>query len=159
MGRYREMSVTQLPARSSTGSVLPVISRWIVDPVASCLPVLRSEIRSFAQRAGLAPEEVDEALLITNELVSNAIHHARTQCRVTLRLTASTVRIFVSDHSTAVPVLRAQVRHAPRGGGLPLVCRPAPPRGWARPPPGQNPWGALGPAPPPPRRPAARCGG
>jgi anti-sigma regulatory factor (Ser/Thr protein kinase) len=141
------MSVTQLPARSSTGSVLPVISRWIVDPVASCLPVLRSEIRSFAQRAGLAPEEVDEALLITNELVSNAIHHARTQCRVTLRLTASTVRIFVSDHSTAVPVLRAQVRHARRGRGIRIVAGLARRWGWTGHRAGKTVWASLDRAP------------
>jgi hypothetical protein len=37
--------------------------------------------------AGLAPKEVDDAVLITNALVSNAIDHTRTQCCVTLRLT------------------------------------------------------------------------
>jgi two-component sensor histidine kinase len=39
---------------------------------------------------------VEDAVLISHELVGNAIDHARTQCRVTVRLTASTVRIFVS---------------------------------------------------------------
>jgi hypothetical protein len=50
---------------------------------------------------------VEDAVLISHELVGNAIDHARTQCRVTVRLTASTVRIFVSDHSSG-PVLRTR---------------------------------------------------
>jgi hypothetical protein len=59
---------------------------------------------------------VEDAVLISHELVGNAIDHARTQCRVTVRLAASTVRIFVSDHSSAVP-----------------VCGPGPARpAWAR---------------------------
>jgi hypothetical protein len=52
---------------------------------------------------------VEDAVLISHELVDNAIDHARTQCRVTVRLTASTVRIFMSDYySSAVPVLRTR---------------------------------------------------
>jgi hypothetical protein len=51
---------------------------------------------------------VEDAVLISHKLVGNAIDHARTQCRVTVRLAASTVRIFVSDHSSAVPVLRTR---------------------------------------------------
>ena len=58
------MSVTRLPTRSISGSVLPAVSRWVVDPAARCLPVLRGEISRFARRAGLAPAEVDDAVLI-----------------------------------------------------------------------------------------------
>ena len=141
------MSVIRLPPRSPSGLVLPAMSRWLVDPVAGCLPVLRGEIRSFAQRAGLAPMEVDDALLITNELVSNAIHHARTQCRVTLRLTASTVRIFVSDHSTAAPVLRAQGRHALRGRGIRIVAALARRWGWTGHHAGKTVWASMDRAP------------
>jgi anti-sigma regulatory factor (Ser/Thr protein kinase) len=123
------------------------MSRWIVDPVAGCLPVLRGEIRSFGRRAGLAPTEVDDALLITNELVGNAIDHARTQCRVTLRLTASTIRIFVSDHSTAVPVLRAQDRHARRGRGIRIVAGLARRWGWTGHHGGKTVWASMDRAP------------
>jgi hypothetical protein len=83
-------------------------------------------------------------VLITNELVSNAIDHARTQCRVMVRLTPSTVRIFVSDHSTAVPVLQAYGRHALRGRG-PHRCRPDSALGLERPSRGQDRMGVDGP--------------
>jgi hypothetical protein len=49
-------------------------------------------------------------VLITNELVSDAIGHARTPCRVTMRLTASTVQIFMSDGTAqAIPEGAEQV--------------------------------------------------
>jgi anti-sigma regulatory factor (Ser/Thr protein kinase) len=147
IGRYREVSVTQLPARSVSGSVLPAVSRWIVDPAAGCLPVLRGEISSFARRAGLAPKEVEDAVLITNELVSNAIDHARTQCRVTMRLTASTVRIFVSDHSSVAPVLRTQGRHALRGRGIRIVASLARRWGWNGHHGGKTVWASMDRAP------------
>ena len=141
------MSVTLLSSRSIPGSGLPRMSRWVVDPVASCLPVLRGEISSFAQRAGLSPTEVEDALLIANELVSNAIDHARTQCRVTVRLTASTVRIFVSDHSAGVPVLLAQGRHAVRGRGIRIVSGLARLWGWNGHHGGKTVWASMDRAP------------
>jgi len=141
------MSVTRLPSRSISGSVLPAVSRWVVDPAARCLPVLRGEISRFARRAGLAPAEVDDAVLITNELVSNAIDHARTQCRVTVRLTPSTVRIFVSDHSTAVPVLQAYGRHALRGRGIRIVAGLARRWGWSGHLGGKTVWASMDRAP------------
>jgi anti-sigma regulatory factor (Ser/Thr protein kinase) len=141
------MSVTRLPSRSLSGSVLPVVSRWVVDPAARCLPVLRAEISRFARRAGLAQKEVDDAVLITNELVSNAIDHAGTQCRVTVRLTPSTVRIFVSDHSTAVPVLQAQGRHALRGRGIRIVAGLTRRWGWSGHRGGKTVWASMDRAP------------
>jgi hypothetical protein len=49
-------------------------------------------------------------VLITNELVSNAIGHACTPCRVTMRLTALTVQVFVPDGTAqAIPEGAEQV--------------------------------------------------
>ena len=99
----------------------PAIGRWTVDPVSECLSPLRTEISEFARRSGLSPDETDAALLITNELVSNVIDHARTSCRVTIRLTSTAVRIYVSDHSPAEPVLRPHDVQAARGRGIQIV--------------------------------------
>jgi hypothetical protein len=103
-------------------SSIPATRRWTIDPRNESLPVLRREIATFARWSGLVPDDIDAALLIVNELVSNVIDHAHTTGRVTMRLSSSTVRFFVSDDSPAEPVLRAPDVHAFRGRGMQIVA-------------------------------------
>jgi anti-sigma regulatory factor (Ser/Thr protein kinase) len=65
----------------------------------------------------------DIALLCTSELVTNAVLHARTEVRLSVRITGSTVRVRVSDNGAAsVPQrVRSADAHATRGRGLVLV--------------------------------------
>jgi anti-sigma regulatory factor (Ser/Thr protein kinase) len=124
-----------------------VMCRWHIKPSAEWLPVLRSEVAEFAQRSGLPPDEIDAALLIVNELVSNVIDHARSAARVTVRLTNSTVRIFVSDQSPAEPVLRPYNRHALRGRGIRIVSSLARRWGYSRHGVGKTVWASMDRAP------------
>ena len=126
---------------------MPVMRRWNFNPSVEWLPVLRSEVTEFAQRSGLPPDEIDAALLIVNELVSNVIDHARTAGRVTVRLTGSTVRIFVSDHSSAEPVLRPHDIRALRGRGIQIVAGLARRWGCSSHPMGKTVWALLDRAP------------
>jgi anti-sigma regulatory factor (Ser/Thr protein kinase) len=121
--------------------------RWTVDPAIEGLSVLRGEITEFAQRSGLSPDETDAALLIVNELASNAIDHARTPCRVTVQLTSTTVRIYVSDHSTAEPVLRPRNVSAVRGRGIQIITGLARRWGWSRHRNGKTVWASMDRAP------------
>jgi anti-sigma regulatory factor (Ser/Thr protein kinase) len=64
----------------------------------------------------------DTAAVVVSELVTNAVVHARTTCRVTLRLTADAVRIEVGDDGPGAPELREPSPSRPGGRGLRLVA-------------------------------------
>jgi anti-sigma regulatory factor (Ser/Thr protein kinase) len=64
---------------------------------------------------------VEVAVLLTSELVTNAIHHGTGPVEVCLSWDDRAVRVEVSDRSSDRPVLRPIDRDAPSGRGLLLV--------------------------------------
>ena len=65
----------------------------------------------------------DHAALVVNELVTNAVRHARTSCRLDIRLDARGLRVAVRDHGPVHPALIDDTGHLPRcGTGLHLVA-------------------------------------
>jgi anti-sigma regulatory factor (Ser/Thr protein kinase) len=111
--------------------------------VVGSIPALRHEVHDVARAWALSPDEIEVALLIVNELVSNVVDHARTACRVTIRLDRSMVRIFVSDFCPAAPVLRAHNVHALRGRGMQIVAGLARRWGWNRHRAGKTVWASI----------------
>ena len=61
----------------------------VADPGAS---VRRGRVH------GLAPRLRDDAVIVSSELVANAVQHARTECRLTVQLDARGLTIAVQDH-------------------------------------------------------------
>jgi anti-sigma regulatory factor (Ser/Thr protein kinase) len=98
--------------------------------------VLAAESRSIAQARRLIaqrlidlPEEsLEVVLLLTSELVTNAIHHGTGPVGVRLTWGDSVIRVEVQDQSPARPVVRAMDRDSLNGRGLILVERLS--RGW-----------------------------
>jgi anti-sigma regulatory factor (Ser/Thr protein kinase) len=65
---------------------------------------------------------VDEAVLLTSELMSNAVLHARTDVRVTVQAREDgTLRVEVADENPRVPMSAAPPEEAQSGRGLWLV--------------------------------------
>jgi anti-sigma regulatory factor (Ser/Thr protein kinase) len=79
--------------------------------------------RHFVQAAldDLAPEVCDTALLLTSELATNAMLHARTQFEVAVARLEDVVRIAVTDGNTRVPQPCMAPADATSGRGLALV--------------------------------------
>jgi len=71
----------------------------------------------------LPDESLAAVLLLTNELVTNAIVHGTGQVSVHVAWDDEEVRVEVDDHSTKRPVLRTIDPDAPNGRGLILVDR------------------------------------
>jgi anti-sigma regulatory factor (Ser/Thr protein kinase) len=63
----------------------------------------------------------DVVVLLTSELVTNAILHARTDIELVVRCESATIRIEVDDHSPRLPVPRHAAADASSGRGLTLV--------------------------------------
>ena len=90
----------------------------------SSVPAARRFLVEEAARWGLAPTDkaqssVETALLITSELVSNAVKAWRTRLR--LEVTAHRIVIAVSDDSESWPVLKHPDWRAKSGRGIAIV--------------------------------------
>ena len=64
---------------------------------------------------------VDITVLLTSELVTNAILHARTNVVVTIAVDPPTVRVEVSDDAEQYPEMRPPDEEATSGRGMVLV--------------------------------------
>ena len=99
-----------------------------VDPEPEQVAVVRAWVRQTLVEWELA-DLVDATLLATSELVTNAVLHARTPFRVTLRADSSTgVRVEVTDDNPRPPVRAADDEGATSGRGLQVVVGVA--SGW-----------------------------
>jgi anti-sigma regulatory factor (Ser/Thr protein kinase) len=111
-------------------------------------PALVRYARSFVRRT-LREWEVevflDDAQLIASELVSNAVLHARTEVRLTLRSDgASWVRVEVKDHNSRMPTQLTCPVDATSGRGLAIVEELAASWGVTRDGDGKMVWADLG---------------
>jgi anti-sigma regulatory factor (Ser/Thr protein kinase) len=66
-------------------------------------------------------DQTEAAVLLTSELVTNAIIHARTQVAVTIRLADEALRVVVLDESKEHPSRRSGNDELGGGRGLKLV--------------------------------------
>ena len=84
------------------------------------------EAREFAARVavGWSVHEVDDLCLVTSELTTNAVVHARTGFSVVVGLMDHSIVVEVTDGSDALPVLERYPSRCESGRGLLLVRRP-----------------------------------
>jgi len=88
------------------------------------VPRSAGEARAFVARALADWERVDDSgtvALLTSEVVTNAVIHAKSAVRLTVRLSGHTVRVTVADEDGHVPGLRSAGWAEESGRGLMLV--------------------------------------
>ena len=88
---YLRLSARQYRWMFPLGLDVPRDARRLLEPVL--------------HRWGLSPDQRDDVLLVTTELVSNAVEHARTELVIVVRFTGAAV-VQVSDESAAEPHLQ-----------------------------------------------------
>jgi two-component sensor histidine kinase len=124
------------------------VSRWRYPPSADVLGDLRRRVQAVSTGWGLTHGAVEDVVMVANELVSNAIEHARTSVLVVLGVGADGVSIWVRDQSRRLPVLHPATQHSTRGWGLRMVDALAS-WGWTSHTDGKTVWACV---PHPPRR-------
>ncbi|BDZ41721.1 hypothetical protein GCM10025865_10200 [Paraoerskovia sediminicola] len=103
--------------------------RWVDDLLESC---------------AVSPRVRRDAMLLTSELVTNALRHGDPPVSITVRVDDDLVHIEVSDGSTELPVLRDPPPEQPGGRGIQLVSRFATDWGTASLEEGKSVWFDLG---------------
>lgn len=95
---------------------------WALPPVARSVVEARRHVRTT-----LADWQLDSlsdaAQLLTSEVVTNSLLHARSSIRLTVEQTASGVKIAVTDESAVIPTMRPRSTSATTGRGLLLLSR------------------------------------
>lgn len=149
--------------RLASGSRAPRETRAFDLPVApASVRTARSGVRELLLARGVGDEACDNAVVVTSELVTNALTHSagdRIVCR--LHLSADVIRVEVEDQArgTGLPVLRRPGPDDQNGRGLLLVDALSDAWAVARVPgrPGRTVWAEL-PRKAGPSSPASPCG-
>ena len=102
-------------------SALAIERQADLDPVPSSVGLARSLVRESL--AGYDRDARDVALLLTSELVTNAILHARTPVQLGVLVDGDRALVCVADRLPESPALspRAHSHDRPGGRGLALV--------------------------------------
>ncbi len=95
-----------------------------------------------------ATDHLEPVVLVTSELITNAILHARTAIQLRLAVEGSKVRVEVYDENSRLPVQAACPPDATSGRGLALVSRLATTWGIENRGDGKVVWAELGPPQP-----------
>jgi len=87
--------------------------------------LVRHELSADLALRGIAPDSIDEVVLVASELVGNAVRHTHsangTGVGVDWALDDAGVTIWVSDTSPAAPAPREPTASEPGGRGLHIV--------------------------------------
>jgi anti-sigma regulatory factor (Ser/Thr protein kinase) len=99
-----------------------MIERTITLPPDATSPgQARSFVRSALRPTDVDDDTIDTALLLTSELTTNAVLHARSDIDVTVRLLDKCLRIEIADENTRLPTPTFASVDALSGRGLNLV--------------------------------------
>ncbi len=88
-------------------------------PTPSSVGTARQFIRK--NLAGLPDDTVEAAVLMTSELVTNAVVHGRTRGEVSVKVGEGSLRVAVRDESKRLPVEESQCQLDEHSRGLVIV--------------------------------------
>lgn len=92
-----------------------------LPPAVSSVGEARRFVRAILHERGVSPSATDVVVLLASELVSNAVVHARTDCRVRCVVDDRHVRVEVHDDDPTTPSPQEAMPGATSGRGLLLV--------------------------------------
>ena len=102
-----------------TASVDHVIRSWTLPPTPGSAAAARAAVRAVLPPRGERVAPV--AVLLTDELVVNAIRYGTGSVRLTLSVAPRRIRVTVGDDTSAPPVQIEADRERPRPSGRGLV--------------------------------------
>jgi DNA-binding NarL/FixJ family response regulator len=119
LGRLDQPSSMTLPIGAEAATELATAHIGL-PPVLSSAAQARRFVRTTLPDWSLT-SLLDNALLLTTELVTNAVIHARSPVGVTLKLTGDRLRVEVADRGPGALIMREPVEGNTFGRGLQLL--------------------------------------
>jgi hypothetical protein len=96
--------------------------RWAFTPIPTAPTTARRRLAKQLQAWGISAPDADPVLLVANELVANAVEHARTALELEVGFDGTAVVVEVHDESPLAPLLQPHNLRAARGRGLQMVA-------------------------------------
>jgi anti-sigma regulatory factor (Ser/Thr protein kinase) len=96
--------------------------RWAFSPIPTAATTARRRLAKQLQAWGISAPDADPVLLVANELVVNAVEHARTALELEVGFDGTAVVVEVHDESPLPPQLQPHNLRAARGRGLQMVA-------------------------------------
>jgi anti-sigma regulatory factor (Ser/Thr protein kinase) len=118
----------------------------VAEPVASSATRIRHVLRAVFAQWNLPAKSAEDALLVVEELVANAVDHARTPFRLTVDHVLADhpiLRITVRDDCPRPLHVRPFSAQAARGRGLQMIEKLTSRWGWDRTVSGKTVWAVL----------------
>jgi anti-sigma regulatory factor (Ser/Thr protein kinase) len=113
------------------------------EPVPTSPARIRRALRAAFAQWEIPSETAEDALLVVEELVANAVDHARTPFRLTVRHVGPTLRVTVRDGAPGPPDVRPFSTQASRGRGLQMIEALSSRWGWRPTAAGKAVWAVL----------------
>jgi anti-sigma regulatory factor (Ser/Thr protein kinase) len=96
--------------------------RWAFPPILTAPADARRRLSAQLRAWGIGGSAAEPVLLVADELVANAVEHARTELALEVGFDGTAVVVEVHDESTLPPRLQPHDASAVRGRGLQLVA-------------------------------------
>ncbi|MGQ7296908.1 ATP-binding protein [Quadrisphaera sp. KR29] len=93
----------------------------VLDAMPSSIAAARAVVRERCRAAGATDLSCDLAVLLTSEVVTNAVLHAASRARLSVVATSEAVHVEVGDDSTEMPRVLRLRRGSPHGRGMALL--------------------------------------
>ena len=93
-----------------------------LPPSVQSVRKARHFLRDACEAQGVPAEVLDDAALLTSELVSNAVLHGRSEIRLVVERRSRRLRVSVHDENSRRPMLVPDAPDALDGRGLALVA-------------------------------------
>jgi anti-sigma regulatory factor (Ser/Thr protein kinase) len=94
---------------------------WAFTPILTTPTRARRRLAEQLHLWGITADESDDVLLVANELVANAVDHARTDLDLAVSFDGTAIVVEVHDQSMLEPCLQPLNPTAARGRGLQMV--------------------------------------
>ncbi|HTJ74021.1 MAG TPA: SpoIIE family protein phosphatase [Acidimicrobiales bacterium] len=117
-GRGDDVAILVARIRPTVGR--PGVHRLPFEPKPESAGLTRGFTAGVLQGAGWA-QQVDTAVLLVSELVTNAIRHARGPCALVVSFAEDSVELSVEDGDPRLPVARGATGYEEDGRGLLLL--------------------------------------
>lgn len=83
--------------------------------------MIRRSLREDLRSSGLGDPRVGDVVLMTSELVTNALVHAHSTAEVSIERDGNVIRVGVADNSPSSPVMRSADPRRVGGNGMRIV--------------------------------------
>lgn len=100
----------------------PMQSSKVFVPVDEAIGAARYFVHSVLRGWGEAAPLIDDALLVTSEMATNALVHARSPFRLSVARSGNAIKVAIQDATSVLPQMRDADARSARGRGMGIVA-------------------------------------